>query len=308
MHSELIVAFGNPVYDYIDTPFIKSEGRVLSGCSTNACLVLRQLGYSTALVGSIGLDFYDRFCAESRWYGIDIYVEPGSQTGGFSLVYDDVGNRTLDILGIADHIQHVPDICSEAAAIIIGPILQETTLDLVKQVYSMSKAPLFLDPQGLLRRVSETRRVEHFFPDDFEQVARLCHVIKANEVEAHVLTGVDPRRDAITAVRRLKSMGCAIAIVTIAEAGSLIDDGTRIYEIPAYSTRANDPTGAGDTYMAGFIHSYFRNSQDLYIAGCYGSAVSSIWIEHSGPNVHVSIDEVERRVASLLYSKKGGNL
>lgn len=305
MCSKLIVAFGNPVYDYIETPFVTSGERVLSGCSTNACLVLRRFGRPAALVGRIGLDFYDRFYTESQRYGIDVYVQPSTQTGGFSLVYDDLGNRTLDVLGVAEPIEHIPDICSKAEAVIIGPILGETTFDLVKQISSMYKVPLFLDPQGLLRRISETGRVEHFFPDNFEQIARLCHVVKANEVEAYVLTGIDPRRDAVTAVRQLRSMGCAIAIVTIAEAGSIIDDGLRIYEIPAYPTRANDPTGAGDTYMAGFIHSYLRNPQDVRTAGCYGSAVASIWIEHTGPNVHVAIDEVERRTASLLCSKGG---
>jgi sugar/nucleoside kinase (ribokinase family) len=114
-----------------------------------------------------------------------------------------------------------------------------------------------------------------------------------------VITGVDPRENGAEAVRRLKALGCDIAIVTLAEAGSLIDDGERCYVIPAYATEARDPTGAGDTYMAGFIHAYLRNRADLYTAGCFGAAAASIWIEYTGPDALITLEEVERRAATL---------
>ena len=110
----------------------------------------------------------------------------------------------------------------------------------------------------------------------------------------------NPRTNYVEALRGLKALGCEIAIITLAEAGSLIDDGDQQYAIPAYPTNARDPTGAGDTYMAGFIHAYLHNPCDLYMAGCYGAATASIWIEHSGPAVPVTCDEVERRAATLL--------
>ena len=39
-----LVGIGNPVYDMIITPSVKTDGRVLSGCSTNACLAAKRLG------------------------------------------------------------------------------------------------------------------------------------------------------------------------------------------------------------------------------------------------------------------------
>src|SRR6185436_16599425 len=137
-------------------------------------------------------------------------------------------------------------------------------------------------------------------PTAFARVAPLCRVIKANEIEAEVITGVDPRVDSAGALRGLKALGCEIAIMTLAEAGSLIDDGERQYVIPAYATDVRDPTGAGDTYLAGFIHAYLQHPVDLYTAGCYGAATASIWIEHTGPAAPVTKHEVERRAAALL--------
>jgi len=180
--------------------------------------------------------------------------------------------------------------------VIIGPILQETPISLINQIRAVSEAPLILDPQGLLRRVNEQGRIEHYCPDNFAQIAAYCDVVKANELETRVITGIDPRVDGREALRRLKSLGCKIAVVTLAEAGSLIDDGKHHYKIPVYPVELCDSTGAGDTYMAGFLHSYLQDPEDMLAAGCFGAATASIWIEHIGPNAPVTLQEVERRV------------
>jgi sugar/nucleoside kinase (ribokinase family) len=295
----MIVAFGNPVYDYIKTPVITTGERMLSGCSTNGCLALARLGHTATLVGRIGADYHDRFLKDVQRYGIDTSVQLCAQTGGFSLIYDQHGDRTLDILGIAAPIEQVPAACVHASAIIVGPILQETPPTLIEHIHTTSDAPLLLDPQGLMRRIGPHGRVEHFLPPEFVQIASLFHVIKANELEAEIITGVNPRQYGRETARRLKELGCAIAIVTLAEAGSLIDDGSQQLYIPAYTTDARDPTGAGDTYMAGFLHAYLRDPADLYTAGCAGSATASIWIEHAGPDAPITVEEVERRMTTL---------
>ena len=184
----MIVAFGNPVYDYIKTPSVTTGKRVLSGCSTNSCLALARLGYAATLVGRIGADFYDLFVSDTHQYGIASVMQRCDQTGGFGLIYDERGDRTLDVLGIAAPIVQVPAITGQADAIIIGPILQETSPELIEHIHTLSDAPLFLDPQGLLRRVGLHGRIEHFCPPEFERVAPLCRAIKANELEAEVIT------------------------------------------------------------------------------------------------------------------------
>ncbi len=300
-----IIAFGNPVYDEIITPAISTHGRVLSGCSTNGCLVLSGFHHHTMLIGNVGRDYYEQFVADAERYGMNHTMHISAATGGFRLVYDQRGDRTLDVLGDAGPIRSVPAICAEADAIIIGPILQETSTELIERIYAMSNAPLFLDPQGLLRRLTPGGRIEHEKHPEFARIAPLCTVIKANEVEARVITGINPREDASATVRELRSFGCAIAIVTLAESGSIIDDGQSQYVIPAYPTDARDPTGAGDTYMAGFIYAYLQDTHNLYAAGCTGSATASIWIEHTGPDAPMSIEEVMRRTNTLLRQRVG---
>jgi sugar/nucleoside kinase (ribokinase family) len=296
----MIVAFGNPVYDVIQTPAVAPKGRLLSGCSTNGCLALVRLGRRATLVGRIGPDLHERLLAELEGYGVGHAVELCAESGGFALIYDERGDRTLDLLGRAAPIEQLPPALGGAEAIIVGPILGETPPELLERIRAASDAPLFLDPQGMLRRVDAAGRVEHRCDEAFLRVAPLCHLIKANELEARVITGIDPRRDGAAAAARLRATGCAIAIVTLAEAGSIIDDGRRQYRIPAYATHAIDPTGAGDTYLAGFLHAYLGDPGDLFRAGCTGAATASIWIEHSGPDAPITVAEVERRTAALL--------
>lgn len=299
----VIVAFGNPVYDEITTPAVCTDGRVLSGCSTNACLALARLGRRTALVGRAGDDRYGQLASDLERYGVAAWTERGAETGGFRLVYDARGDRTLDILGVAPAIEHIPPGCAAARAVIIGPILQETPLELIERICELTPAPVFLDPQGLLRRIGAGGRIEHFAPPEFKRVARRCEVIKANELEALVLTGIAPREDPAGAARALRATGCRVAIVTLAEAGSFIDSGAEQWYIPAYATDARDPTGAGDTYLAGFMHAYLDDPSDLYRAGCCGAATASIWIEHTGPDAPITQDEVLRRTEALLAGR-----
>ena len=294
-----VAAVGNPVYDSIITPQSATAGRVLSGCSTNGRIALARLGHKAALVGSVGADYYTALERDARRYGVLPYLQAGAATGGFKLVYDQRGDRTLDILGVADAISAFPSECAGADAIIVGPILQETPLALVEQIRAASDAPLFLDPQGLLRRIGGDGRIEHYRNPAIDKIVPLCAVVKANELEAQVITGLDPRAHGDEAVRKLHALGCRIAIVTLAEMGSLIYDGSALYRIPAFATDAVDPTGAGDTYMAGFIDAYFQAPGMLYRAGCQGAACASIWIEHSGPDAPITRAEVERRSALL---------
>ena len=92
-----IVAIGNPVYDAITTPYIATGGRVLSGGSTNGGLALARLGHRVALVGNVGPDYAERLHEDARRYGIVPYLGTSAQTGGFRLIYDQRGDRTLDL-------------------------------------------------------------------------------------------------------------------------------------------------------------------------------------------------------------------
>jgi sugar/nucleoside kinase (ribokinase family) len=299
-----ILAFGNPVYDVISTPSVVRSERILSGCSTNACLAAAFLGEQTTLVGTVGDDFRSRLEADLKSRGVDFQLFPSRETGGFSLIYyDNQGNRHLTILGTADPIPPTADSVAGADIILIGPILREVDASLVERIRRTSHVPIVVDPQGLLRG-SQDGKIFHEKTVDFEKISAMATVLKANELETKVVTGVDPRQDPEGAVRALHRFGCEIAITTIAEAGSIIFDGKKVYVIPPFTTTAIDPTGAGDTYAAGFMVKYLEIPGDLTSVGCFGSGVASVMVENSGPDFPLSRGEADRRHAILMGQPK----
>jgi sugar/nucleoside kinase (ribokinase family) len=100
------------------------------------------------------------------------------------------------------------------------------------------------------------------------------------------------------ALRRLHEMGVEVPIVTLAERGSLLLENGRLNRIPAYPTRAIDPTGAGDVYAGSFIASHMRGAS-LLQSSLYASAAASIKVEQVGPGFRLSESEVQRRVNAI---------
>ncbi len=297
----MITAIGNPVYDYIKTQKIDTQNRVLSGCSTNAALALTRLGETVRLIGAIGDDYKDHFKAKLADLKIENHIIESESSGGFSLIYyDDFGNRTLDLLGRASDIGNLdPKLYSDSQAVLIAPILGEVTLEQISEIRKNFDGLFFCDPQGLLRDADDSGRIFHEKRDGIEQALSNFDVVKPNELEAKVLTGIDCRKDPYRAAEIIKGWGPKIVIVTLAELGSVIYDGSEFIDIPPYEIDLLDATGAGDTYMAGFTFEYLR-TKDLRKSGCFASCVSSIMIEQVGPDFIMTESEVRYRQKILL--------
>jgi sugar/nucleoside kinase (ribokinase family) len=213
-------------------------------------------------------------------------------------VYDERGDRELSVLGIADPITPSVTGYGDADFVLLGPIMGEVSPQLVQTIRENTAAPLLLDPQGVLR-VYENGLVVHRLTREFEAIAPLSTIIKANELETFTVTGLHPRSDPNAAVKALYAFGCKIAVVTLAEAGSVIYDGKKIFHIPPYVTTAIDPTGAGDTYAAGFMVRYLE-TKDLEAVGCFASAVASVMVENIGPDFPLTRAIVDQRSGKLL--------
>ncbi len=299
---QLITAIGNPVYDYIKTQKVNTNKRILSGCSTNAALALSKMEEEVRLVGSVGEDYEELFKEDLKKFGIDYRITRSKETGGFSLIYyDDFGNRTLDLLGRADDISIIePSWYDDSKAVLIGPILGEVSFAQIRSIRESFEGLFFCDPQGLLRNADANNRIYHEKMEGIEETLGLFDIVKPNELEGKVLTGIDCREDPYEVARIIKSWGPKLVIVTLAELGSVVYDGYEFIDIPPYKIDLVDATGAGDTYMAGFTFEYLKTGGDLRKAGCYASCTSSIMIENVGPDFKMSEAMIRERQTKLL--------
>lgn len=296
MTMNIIAGIGNPVYDIIKTPYIQREGRVLSGCSTNACIVSSQLKTKAILVGCVGDDYKQETEEVLSHFGVEPVLYPSQETGGFSLLYDHAGNRELEVIGRADPIKEVPEKIFSADIIFLGPILQEIDPSLVEKL-SGSNSLLFCDPQGFLRDMTN-KTITHMFPQFLREILPLFDIVKPNEPEAYTMTGKYASEHPLEVMETLYSYGSSVCVCTLAEKGSLIYDGSELIKIPAFHTEARDPTGAGDTYAAGFMVKYLQ-SGDLAESGLFASCTASLWVESVGPCITITQEKVEERVENL---------
>ncbi|MEK7639629.1 MAG: PfkB family carbohydrate kinase [Patescibacteria group bacterium] len=314
----MITAIGNPVYDHIVTPKITTSERVLSGCSTNAVLALAKLGEQTRIIGAIGPDYKATFEADMQRRGIASILTPSERTGGFALhYYDEFGSRTLRLIDRAADIpspQHAW--YADSAAVLIGPILGEVSFDAIRQIRKDFTGLFFCDPQGLLRGADPEGNIFHEKPKGIEEVLALFNVVKPNELEAEILTGVNCRQNPHRAAEILHSWGCKIVFITLAELGAIVYDGRemvhvppvalpKIQDIPAYPVNLMDATGAGDTSMAGFTFEFLRTG-DITQAACFAAATSSYKIEGSGPNFPIVEQHVRKRAETLMEKVRAG--
>ena len=72
--------------------------------------------------------------------------------------------------------------------------------------------------------------------------------------------------------------------------------------IPAFAVNAIDPTGAGDTYAAGFMFGNLTYPT-LREACTFASCVASVMVENVGPEFPLTRQEAERRMGILMQGK-----
>ncbi|MCE9646547.1 MAG: carbohydrate kinase family protein [Chloroflexi bacterium] len=103
--------------------------------------------------------------------------------------------------------------------------------------------------------------------------------------------------------RKASEYGPQIVIIKRGPRGQMIYDGTgnRRYEIPAYSSRLADPSGAGDAFCGGFLAG-FHKTNDPVLAACYGNVSASLKIEGSGP--FYALDVLPGLAEARLHSIK----
>lgn len=107
-------------------------------------------------------------------------------------------------------------------------------------------------------------------------------IIIPNEGEATALTGIDMVDAAATAeaAATLRAQGANEVIITLAEKGSYYSGPSGDFSVPAYTVQAVDTTGAGDTFIGGFLSQYGRG--DVADALDYATAASGIAVAHAG--------------------------
>lgn len=254
---------------------------ILGGTAYYTALALRRLGLDVAVVTKVAKEDKDRFLHDLEADGIEVFCHQTGVSSVFENVYQgkNLDERVQRIRAVA-----TPFTAGEVRAIAtsvfhVGPLTQrDISLDLLRGISSGSSL-VSLDVQGMLRPAHVGTIAEEDWPQKHEALGYV-NILKANEKEALVLSG-ETRADA--AAKALASLGPNEVIITLGSRGSLIYAEQTLHQVPSFpAKRRGDPTGCGDTYVAGYLHQRLRGASPQE-AGRFGAAMATLKLEGGGP-------------------------
>ena len=255
------------------------------GTAYYAPLAMSYLGMHVAVVTKVSEDsrsLLDRLHQEK----VTVFARESPRTTTFLNIYPEgMEGREQRMDCIAQPFTAEDVVGINARVFHLGPLSRnDIPLEVVQSL--AARSTVSLDAQGFLRETDAEGTGEGTvmltdWPDK-EEVLPLVSILKTDEEEARILSH---ERDLRRMALRLSEYGPTEVIVTRGARGSTIYSAGRFYQISAFSPRGLvDPTGCGDTYMAGYL---FRRQtvDDLREVGKFAARTATAKLERSGPLV-----------------------
>ena len=242
-----LAAFGSPLPRPGETVIGSDFSLVLGGKGANQAIAAVRAGAPTYMIGAVGDDFFRSLTLGALGdEGVDltaVRVMDGST--GIAHIRVDTLSAQNDIMIIpnANHRLSPDDVGSSLRAlrdqvsiVLVQLEIPPTVVQRVAEVCQEYKLRLILDPapaQPIPQQV---------WPGVF--------VVKPNELEAEILTGipVTDRSSAEQAARWFIDRGVSIAMITRGALGVILVGPDGVAEYPAFPATAVDTTAAGDAF------------------------------------------------------------
>lgn len=271
-----ILVVGSVAIDDIETPFGNADD-VLGGSAVYIAVASSYFTTPVRLVGVVGGD-YPR-------HAIDFMNERGIDLEGLEVVTDgktfrwrgryhyDLNHRdtlALNLNVFEKFDPKIPESYKKTKYICLGnidPVLQRRVLEQVIQ-------PKFVVGDTMNFWI-ETKR------EELLKAIPMFDAFILNDSEARLLSN-EP--NLLRAARKIREMGAKTLIIKKGEHGALLFHEDQIFSAPAYPLEdIYDPTGAGDTFAAGFTAWLAKTDdlshENLKRAVIYGSTMASFCVE-----------------------------
>jgi ribokinase len=254
-----LAAFGSPLPRPGETVIGSDFSLVLGGKGANQAIAAVRAGAPTYMIGAVGEDMFGDLTLNTLAAdGIDVSSVriTDASTGIAHIRVDAVsGQNDIMIIPNANHQLTADDVDAslrelrDRVSIVLAQL--EIPLKVVQRVAEVCQAC----DMGLVLDPAPAQPIP----------AAVWHgvsVVKPNELEAEVLTGihVTDRISAEQAARWLFDQGVAIAIITLGERGALLVGPDGVAEYPAFPATPVDTTAAGDAFSGALGASLARGT------------------------------------------------
>jgi sugar/nucleoside kinase (ribokinase family) len=283
-----ILTVGSVAYDGLETPTGKRD-RILGGAATYISMAASYLSNNVRLVGVVGNDFADEDMNRLKARNIDLEGLQVDNTGKCFFwrgkYHENLNERdTLETqLNVFEHFDPIiPESYQNSDVVALGnivPALQGKVLDQVKN-------PKYIVMDTMNLWIDIARK------DLLKTIARVDMLI-INDGEARQITG---ESNLIVAAKKIRELGPRHLIIKKGEHGALLFTEDDRFSAPAFPLNIiNDPTGAGDCFLGGFVGWLDKKEsldpQVIRQAVIFGSVLASFCVENFGPESLYNLSE-----------------
>ncbi|MFK7892861.1 MAG: 5-dehydro-2-deoxygluconokinase [Granulosicoccus sp.] len=262
----------------------------LGGSSANICVAIARQQGTAALVTCVSDDAVGRYClGQLDYYGIDrqhVRAVAGEFRNSLALSESRVSEHQTVIYrnGAADFQMNADDVdaidfSGYSALITTGTVLAaEPSRSAAFRAFDKVKSaglPLVFDLDYRPYSWSDADEAA----DVYSKAGRLCDIIIGNDIEFGFMAG--GYNKGLTMARELAATTAAIVIYKMGEGGAISISGNLEFRTGIYAVDALKPTGAGDSFLGGFIMALAKGLS-LKDAVLRGSACASIVVGRVG--------------------------
>ncbi|MHA8053610.1 PfkB family carbohydrate kinase [Aquirufa sp. Wall-65K1] len=291
-----LLSIGTVAFDALETPYGKTD-KIIGGSCTYISLSAAFFLPKVNVVAVVGDDFPKEYMETLEEKGIDLtglQIKEGEKTFFWAGKYHNNMNTrdtlVTDLNVLADFQPAIPASYQDCDYLMLGNLTPQVQIDAIQGLTKRPKL-IVMDTMNFWMNVAM---------DDLKRVLKMVDVLCINDEEARQLSEQYSLR---IAAKMIMAMGPKTLIIKKGEHGALLFQDDKMFYCPALPLEeVFDPTGAGDTFVGGFI-GYLAQKDDTSFesmrqAIVYGSAMASFCVEKFGTErlFEISPADLEARV------------
>ena len=286
-----LLSIGTVAFDALETPYGKTD-KIIGGSCTYIALSAAFFLPKVNVVAVVGDDFPKEYMdtLTSRGINLDgLQIKKGEKSFFWAGKYHNNMNSrdtlVTELNVLADFKPVIPASYQDCDYLMLGNLTPQVQIEAIQGLNKRPKL-VVMDTMNFWMDVAM---------DDLKRVLTMVDVLCINDEEARQLSEQYSLR---TAARLIMAMGPKTLIIKKGEHGALLFQGDRMFYCPALPLEeVFDPTGAGDTFVGGFI-GYLAKTDDISFenmrkAIVHGSAMASFCVEKFGTERLFEITEAD---------------
>lgn len=294
-----LLTIGTVAFDALETPYGKTD-KIIGGSCTYIALSAAFFLPKVNVVAVVGDDFPQEYMDSLKSKGVNLeglQIKKGEKSFFWAGKYHNNMNSrdtlVTDLNVLADFKPMIPNSYQDCDFLMLGNLTPQVQIEAIQGLKNRPKL-VVMDTMNFWMDVAM---------EDLKKVLKLVDVLCINDEEARQLSGQYSLR---TAAKMIMGMGPQTLIIKKGEHGALLFQDTKMFYCPALPLEeVFDPTGAGDTFVGGFI-GYLAKTNDISFenmrkAIVYGSAMASFCVEKFGTErlFEVKSSDLEARVGEF---------